>query len=169
MKNNKKIWDKIFMWVWIFWFVLVESLFFAMFDETFNNFITTIGVFFIPLMSTIGVILFLIWFFIFKYTDLRTLKKINGDVYKQGNSTLETFNKIATEIDKGIDIQTKKQFLDLKEQAQQIAEIEKEKQEIKTLKEEAKIAIIKKTAKEEAIKKINNEVKNEWKKGFESY
>lgn len=169
MKKNKKLLDKVFMWIWILWFVLVESLFFSMFDKTFNEFITTIGVFFIPLMSAVGVILFLIWFFIFKYNDLHSLKKLNGDVYKQGNSQLEVFNKIASEIDKGIGVQIHKEYEELKEKASQIAELEKEKVTLKKIKEEVKVDIIRKSAEAEAIKKVEKEKANEWQKGFESY
>lgn len=166
MKKNKKMLDKIFMWIWILWFIMVESFFFAMFDEKFNKFITTIGTFFIPLMSSIGIILFLIWLFVFKHVDLRILKKMNSDVYKNQNSTLETFNKIASEIDIGIKKQDELEHQELKEKVTQEIEIKTEKENFKKIKDETKIEILKKIQGDINEKKS---FKQEIKSSFDSY
>lgn len=149
MRKNKKLWDRIFLGFLIFWLIAIEVLTLAMLDPVYLGFITSIGVFFLPLITSIGIIIGLIYFFIMKFPVIQDVKNKLADVYKKGNIQKEHFDKIALGIDEAMNIQKKVEFEEEKEKIN-------EKIELKEIKEDAKLEIIKR--KNEVI---NNVVKKQ--------
>lgn len=122
MKNNKRFWDKFFLVFFILMGCATQTFCILLIDHTFLQFITTIGVFFIPFCSSLTCIIGLIWFFVFRFPELKDTKAHLSHVYKKGNVDTQDFNKIGIEIDNGIKNQRE---IEYQEQVQKIDQKQK--------------------------------------------
>lgn len=166
MRRSKKFWDRIFLGFFVFWLFIIEIMCLLLLEPNYMVFITTIGIFFIPLISSIGVILGLLYTFIFKFPTIKDVKNRLADVYKRGNIIKEDFDKIA----EGLEIALKRQ--DDYEHTEELKELEKKREIVseKSKIESEKLSIIK----DIAIAKENKSEgryykKTEVEKSLESY
>lgn len=167
-KSKKKtIWDRIFLGITVFWVLLLQVMCMLLLEPHYREFITTIGAFFIPLLTAIGIILALLYVFIFKFPTLRDVKNKLADVYKKDNISKDDFDKLAVVLEQSINNQDKVDELKEIEHFEKIKEIEIKKQEIKQIQNETAIAVVKELINEnESKNKITN---NKVKESLESY
>lgn len=150
-RKNKKFWDYVFLSICVVWAVLIEVLCIALLEPHYLEFITTIGVFFIPLMSSIECILVLLYLFVFKFPTIKDLKNKLAEVYKRDNIHKEDFDIIA----EGLDNAQKRQLgIEKEEKIQEIRDKKEIQQEKNKLIAE-KIDIIKNVINDEVDRKIN--------------
>lgn len=155
-RQNRKLFDKLWLSFFVFWMFVIEILCLLLLEPTYLLFITTVGVFFIPLISSIGVIIGLLYWFIFRFPNLKTLRRYTSDVYKNQNMTTNAHNEICTVIDKFIDEQRIKESEERVEE--QKIQIEKEQFEAKL--KQIEIETVKQLVTDSSIKKeevLNNE------------
>lgn len=156
-RKNKKFWDYVFLTICVLWAVLIEVLCIALLEPNYLKFITTIGVFFIPLMSSLGCILVLLYIFVFKFPTIKDLKNKLAEVYKRDNIHKEDFDIIA----EGLNNAQKRQMgIEKEEKIQEIRD-KKEIQEEKNKLIAEKVDIIKNVISSEVNKKVIEKPKKE--------
>lgn len=156
-RKNKKFWDYIFLTIVVLWAILIEILCIALLEPNYLHFITTIGVFFIPLMSSIGCILVLLYMFVFKFPTIKDLKNKLAEVYKRDNIHKEDFDIIA----QGLNNAEKRQKgIEKEEKIQEIRD-KKDIQEEKNKLIAEKVDIIKNVISNEVNKKVVEKPKKE--------
>lgn len=156
-RKNKKFWDYVFLTICVLWAVLIEVLCIALLEPNYLKFITTIGVFFVPLMSSLGCILVLLYIFVFKFPTIKDLKNKLAEVYKRDNIHKEDFDIIA----EGLNNAQKRQMgIEKEEKIQEIRD-KKEIQEEKNKLIAEKVDIIKNVISSEVNKKVIEKPKKE--------
>lgn len=128
-RKNKKFWDYFFLGFMVFWLVLIEVLCIALLEPNYLHFITTIGVFFIPLMSSLGCIIMMLYIFVFKFPTIKDLKNKLAEVYKRDNIHKEDFDIIADGLSKA---EQRQKGIEHKEKIEEI----QNKKEIQSVKNE---------------------------------
>lgn len=147
--HKRKIIEYIFLSFLCFWITAIEVLTVLIVEPKYLNFIVNQGVFFLPLLASLGIIFLLLYIFVFKFPTIQDIKNKANDVEKNNNIKTEYYNQIS-------DILKKAQNEQNKIEHQEKIEILENKIEIKQLKNEAKIEELK--VKTEIASTINNAI-----------
>lgn len=169
MKNNKKLIEYIFLGFLVFWILAIETLTVLIVEPSYLKFITNQGVFFLPLLATLGLLFITLYIFVFKYPVIKDVKNKLADVYKKGNIDKADFDKIADGIDTAIKNQSKIEFENKVEELKEINEIKQIKVEQKLKEAEIKKEIVENTAKTFDVIYKNSKLDTEFDKKMESY
>lgn len=157
-RKNKKFWDYIFLTILVLWLILIEILCIALLEPNYLHFITTIGVFFIPLMSSLGCIIGLLYIFVFKFPTIKDLKNKLAEVYKRDNIHKADFDIIADGLNKA---EERQKGIEHKEKIEEIQN-KKEIQQVKNELVAEKVDIIKKVMENQISKPIEVKKKSKF-------
>ena len=173
MKRNKRLMDKIWLGFCISWVVIVEVLCMMLLQEDYRKFIANTGAFFIPLISSLGIIFWLLYIFVFKFPTIQELKAKLADVFKRGNIQKEDFDKIAIAINDAMETQTKVEIEEEVKVLEEKKEIAKKELELKQIETQTILDIaqnIKDMKVEENVQKvIKNDIKSKVQSAMEAY
>lgn len=166
MRKSRKILDRCCLGFVVFWVVIVQALCMLLLEPHYREFISSIGAFFIPLMSSLGIIFGLLYVFVFKYPTIQELRAKLADVFKKGNIQKDDFDKIAVCITDALENQTEVEYKEEVKILEEKKEIKEKKVELKQIEN----SIIMDVAKDVQMQKeIANGFKDKVKNSMETY
>ena len=173
MKKNKKLMDKIWLGFCISWIIIVETLCMLLLEPHYRLFIAGTGAFFIPLISSLGIIFWLLYMFVFKFPTIQELKAKLADVFKRGNIQKEDFDKLAVAINDAMETQTKVEIEEEVKVLEEKREIAKKELELKQIETQTILDIAQSVKEikqvEEQQKVMKNDIKSKVQSAMEAY
>lgn len=90
-----------FLTIFISWTMLIVACSYALFDKTFNQWVSTSGAFFLPFLISVDGIWYLL-FEKFKMKDLKGLKKYLNEVETANRIRKKDFDKVSNDVEVAI-------------------------------------------------------------------